>query len=213
MRPCRKEMDLIRTAIFAGLCLLLCFALLFPCTSIAADYQIELEEDAWTWQPGEIAGFSGTLHGDLQPLSGGTLHVDILQETGGETIGKIVFTTVGDKKIKARKQSASVHLDELTGEVLPFSGVWYIPEDYSEHHATLILTAEDLNGQPVVSLQANPGADSYASNGGRLLWKIPFDMDQIIWIAGGACLLIWTGALARMLLRGRRTQRTAPHHS
>ena len=162
---------------------------------------VDLREEQWNWTPGGVASFSGTVSGDTSLLAGGTLTLEALNEAGGEAVGRIVFTTVGDKKIKARKQTGDFRLpEEQSGQEITFTGVWYIPEDFSQQRITVSLLLEDAEGNAQGKGSMTPGAENVAQAGGRTLIRIPFDTDQVILILGIICGVVWLCVALRWML-------------
>ncbi len=162
---------------------------------------VDLREEQWNWTPGGVASFSGVISGDTSLLAGGVLTLEAMNEASGEAVGRIVFTSVGDKKIKARKQTGEFHLpEEQTGQEIAFTGVWYIPDNFTQQRIAVSLLLEDAEGIVQGKGSITPGSDNAPQTGGRTLIRIPFDTDQVILILGIICGAVWLCVALRWII-------------
>ena len=165
--------------------------------------EIQVMENEWTWSPGGVATFTGTITGEAGELEGATLALSISPEPKGEDSGSIVFTSVNNKKIKIRKQSDSYELNGLESMgAIPFEGSWFIPESSAFFKAVVKVTASNALGEVIGEGSMTVGESGDAAAGALI--RIPADIGKInLWI-GITAAVIWAAAIIRiMLLRGR----------
>ena len=181
----------------------ICFGLFFATMvhgfSLAkSDLDLTLEEDEWSWVPGEVATFMGTVSGEPTALNDITLFLSITPEPKGDETGNIVFTSVNEKKIKIRKQSESYTLadNEATSGIVTFTGSWFIPENSAYFKAGLKISALNHNGETLAGVVLNLGANNGES--GSTLKRIPIDISLVNKILSLSILVIWFFVLLKL---------------
>ena len=189
------------------LCSILVFlmALLVPVFCCAeSPVLISVQENEWSWVPGEVATFSGLVSCHKpEDLSGATLRLEIIPEPRDEDAGRVVFTAVNDKRIKIRKQSDtnSIKDDDLSGDIL-FEGSWFIPEGSAYFKASLSASVIGKDGNTLASGNISIGSGGNESN--HSLLRIPVDIGQLNTIlavcTAGICFL----AVLRLLVITRK---------
>ena len=164
------------------LCIVLVFlvTLLVPAFCCAeSPVLISVQENEWSWVPGEVATFSGLIScQNPEDLSGATLRLEIIPEPRDEDAGRVVFTAVNDKRIKIRKQSDTYNIDDddLSGEI-PFEGSWFIPEGSAYFKAGLNASVIGKDGNTLASGNISVGSGS--NEGNHTLLRIPVDIGRL----------------------------------
>ena len=172
----------------------------------ASDVQLNLTEDEWTWIPGEVATFQGTVSITPAAQDEITIQVSISPEPKSDDPGKIVFTSINDRKIKIRKQSDRYMLksDELKEGTIAFAGSWFIPEDSAYFKAELGLSVINGSGDSLGNVSLHLGANS--SDGGNTLKRIPVDIGRVNFVIGISACMIWLFVLIRILMIRRKNR-------
>ena len=172
--------------------------------------KITIEEEEWSWEPGGVATFTGTLTADPEQAAGAILQVSINPEPKAEDPGRIVFTNVNGKKVKVRKQDAVYTLDttEAEGEI-PFSGSWFLPDDSAYFRAAVTVSLINAEGEILASSNMKCGV--YDTEGESTLKRIPADIGKINMILALSAGGIWCLAILRIAIcRGRKQNRKDP---
>ena len=182
-------------------------AVLFSCTCVRAEKPgtIISAGEEWSWEPGGVATFTGTLTADAEQAAGATLQVSINPEPKAEDPGRIVFTNVNGKKVKVRKQDATYALDEAEAGEISFSGSWFLPDDSAYFRAAVTVSLINPEGESIGFSTMKCGA--YNTEGESTLKRIPADIGKINLILALSAGGIWCLAILRIVICRRRTQR------
>lgn len=162
----------------------------YSCSRAESPVRIILTEKEWSWIPGEVATFSGTITcDDHDQLSGASIQLEIIPEPKDDDPGRIVFTSINGKRIKIRKQSETYILDDsdLNDEIL-FEGSWFIPEGSAFFKAGLVASVAGKSGDLLGTCTINVGTGDSEST--HSLLRIPVDIGHVNFI-----LALCTGAV------------------
>ena len=164
---------------------------------------ISVQENEWSWVPGEVATFSGSVISENpSDLSGTVIQLEIIPEPKDEDTGRIVFTAVNDKRIKIRKQSDSYSVgdEDLTGDI-SFEGSWFIPEGSAFSRANLNVRVLGNNGDQLASGTLSIGSGAAESN--HSLLRIPVDINRLNMIIAVCTGLVCCLAIIRVFICSR----------
>ena len=164
---------------------------------------ISVQENEWSWVPGEVATFSGSVISENpSDLSGTVIQLEIIPEPKDEDTGRIVFTAVNDKRIKIRKQSESYSVgdEDLTGDI-SFEGSWFIPEGSAFSRANLNVRVLGNNGDQLASGTLSIGSGAAESN--HSLLRIPVDINRLNMIIAVCTGLVCCLAIIRVFICSR----------
>ena len=167
--------------------------------------QVTVKNEEWSWEPGEVATFSGTVYGTPEVLNGTVLQVTIDAQPRGDEEERIVFTGVNGSRIKVRKQSETYALkeEELSAEI-PFTGSWFVPEGSMAFQAVVTVTVLSGTGETLGSGKLEFGMGGETGEGTALL-RIPFDTEQLIlWMTVGTGVIWVLAGLRIMICRKKR---------
>ena len=189
-------------------CFLLLLTILLGFVISASAEDAEIEQERWTWEPGETATFTGSFDGSAWAGRSVTLGLDISVAQKGLDIGEVVFTYVNAKKIAVKKQTNQYELavPESPGRIY-FSGAWHIDEAYRNGSITLRLTITEDNGIPetLAVMTADNGRDPDNDTGDYAHWARRIRKAGRYILIAAACA--WLLATARAILTFRRRQR------
>ncbi len=186
---------------------LLCTALLCWCTCCAcAEGKNVLEQDEWTWTSGEVATFKGVVDTTGLDLSDTSLCISVRTVPEQEDPGRCVFTSLNGKRIKIRNQSDTISLsDTEASDEIAFGGSWFLPEEGQVKQVTLTVSLmKTSTGETLKALELACKNEAWYDAGSGQPYHLPIDLNQLCWILGGACILLWGAAILRSLLIRRR---------
>ena len=194
----------MRTGIALMLCLVLCL-----CTGAGlGEVQLTLEPAEWTWEAGAVATFQGRLDAGGEDLTGATLTLAIEVDPQQEDPGRVVFTSLNDKRLKVRKQTET-HTLEASDVPLMYTGSWFLAEESYYNGATLRLTLTDPAGKELARTEYAAESGSAAGEGQEgQHFRVPVDMNQVIRVLLIACGAVWLAFACRIIWRKlqRKTQ-------
>ena len=166
----------------------------------------EIVEKEWTWDPGGIAVFEGTVtyEGSAaeNPL---TLHLSLECSPAVTNAGEINFSSVNGVKLSKMKQKSDYVVREDGPEGFRFTGNWIIPDglDTVLTSVRIILTVSDQDGNRLAetSFMTERAAeeDSVSAN-----FRFP-DLSRWIPAVLIAAAVIWIAAIARIIYYKRRS--------
>ncbi len=172
-------------------------------TDVAETRVVPLE---WSWTPGKVATFEGAVKLPEKLPETVVLRLTVDPEPRQSEKGSIVFTHMNGKRIATRKQAEEYTLSTagLSGAV-PFQGSWSIPQDtyYSAARVTVDVLGEDGSTLESKTFSFSE-EDDFNRNGGRKVFRLPFNTNRVIlWmsIAAGA---VWCLAILRMVITHRK---------
>ena len=183
-----------------GIAILLCLVLCLCTTAGLGEVQLTLEPAEWTWEAGAVATFQGQLDSGGEDLTGAALTLSIEVSPQQEDPGRVVFTSLNDKRLKVRKQSESHTLEEgETAQPLSFTGSWFLAEESYYNGANLRLTLTDADGKELARAEyASENGSATGEGGEGEPFRVPVDMNQVIRILAIVCGAVWAAFLGRL---------------
>ena len=178
------------------------FLLFAACTAVCErGIRLELKQEEWTWSAGEAATFSGVLYPGSMDLAGTKLEIQLETEPQNADTGRCIFTSFGGKKIKIRNQSDTYELDHTGNtDALSFTGTWILPENGSFEGTTLTVALVSAEEEKLASAELISRNESWYDSGVRRPYRLPVDLNQLVWILGAACVTVWASAVIRIFL-------------
>ncbi len=189
--------------------ILLCIMLVCGCMGPACAEDkpgIGLQQDEWTWTAGEVATFKGTVPAAGLDPEDTSLCISVKTVPEQDEPGKCVFTSLNGKRIKIRNQSATVSLTGTAGlDEISFEGSWFIPEDGQFKQVTLTLVVmKTSTGETLDSVSLSCENGEWYEGGSGQPFRLPVDLNQLCWILGAACIVLWGTAILRSVLIRRK---------
>ena len=206
-RDYRDHMEAFRSWLFSLFFSLVLFAVVFlmPLSVKGEAFSVDIQEDQWSWESGSVASFSGQVTNVSSGSSPAQMLIEIHDDEKDASTGKIVFTSVNGKAVKARKQSSTVLLEQSPWDTISFTGIWYIPEDLETTRATLVLRLFAQDGLELGHYAVSLAKKNQISvSGGRTLFRLPVDLDHVELFLLVACGITWMLVLGILLFRSRK---------
>ena len=184
--------------------ILLVSFLLAPVHAMATDVlSADISGKEWTWIPGELAVFEGTVvyegNADETPL---TLALSLECEPSVADTGDIVFATVNDQKLSRMKQKSQYVIRKDENRVFRFTGHWIIPDGAFLQEVRVILTVYDQDGQKLAeaSFREDDGTENETVSASFRFPDLKRCISLLLIAAGG----IWLFAIIRIIHNRRR---------
>lgn len=178
--------------------------LLSPVHGLAVEVlSVYISEKEWTWEPGGIAVFEGTVvyEGNIEddPL---TLTLTLESTPSIPEKDNIVFASVNDQKLSRMKQKSQYVIQKDTNKVIRFTGNLILPDELILTGAILNLTVTSREGRKLgeasFSAYDKTGEDAVSA---RFIFP---DLTRWIRIALAGTALIWIIVLVRIMYYHKR---------
>ena len=176
----------------------------FPYHALAANVlSADISEKDWTWTPGGIATFEGTIvyegSASDSPL---TLSLAISCTPDTPDPGSIVFSSVNDQKLSRMKQKSEYVIKKDDNPVFRFTGNWILPDGTAMSGAKVTLTVLDMSGHKVgeASFDTNDGIGQESYTPRFTFPDLKRGITLLLIIAGVIC----TAAVIRVIYYKRR---------
>ena len=153
----------------------------------------------WSWTPGDVATFEGSVSG----YSGDALllRLSVSCKPASDDFGKIVFSSVNEKKLTVRNQKEKYSVQDAGSGEVRFTGSWYLPDSKRFSQAVVSLKVYSPAGEPLAETALPVGKDRETGGGSVLTFP---DLERWILYISGAGLFIWILAAARILINRKR---------
>ncbi len=196
----RRPLKGTRNRRVRAVCCCLLTALLWAALAVG-ETAVTIEAGEWTWEPGGVSTFSGTVIPD-RDLPEALLKLSV--ETKGENVRGITFLTLNGKKVKLRKRGPEATVEMKSGTPFSFEGQWTIPEETDSGlvYAEITLTVLDEQGE-----EAGRGIlkiGSAEAENRMLEQTLTGRTDRLILILSAACAAVWVLAVGRHMILNRK---------
>ncbi len=189
-----------RFRIIVIISLLICLPVL---SSDAANIlSVHIEKDEWSWSGNTAATFEGDIvcQGVTEddPV---TLRLTVACSPESANPGKVVFTSVQDKKLTVRKQKNEYVLDSSPTATTHFTGSWIIPEDEQYGEVSIHLEVIASDGTVAAEDEIRMTNEAHYLNENIRRIPDPGSLLRILLIASG---IVWVLAAIRLIYNRHR---------
>ena len=173
--------------------------LFFPVHGLAIEVlSANISAKEWTWDPGSIAVFEGTVvyegSAEEEPL---TLVLSMESTPSASDNGSIVFASINDQKLSRMKQKSQYMIQKENNKVLRFTGNWILPDESILTNVRIMISVFGPDGSKL----SEAAFTEYDKTGnGEIIASYRFP-DLVKWmrISLVCAAMIWLAATIRIM--------------
>ena len=173
--------------------------LFFPVHGLAIEVlSANISAKEWTWDPGSIAVFEGTVvyEGSAEegPL---TLVLSMESTPSASDNGSIVFASINDQKLSRMKQKSQYMIQKDNNKVLRFTGNWILPDESILTNVRIMISVFGPDGSKL----SEAAFTEYDKTGnGEIIASYRFpDLAKWMRISLVCAAMIWLAASIRIM--------------
>ena len=173
--------------------------LFFPVHGLAIEVlSANISAKEWTWDPGSIAVFEGTVvyegSAEEEPL---TLVLSMESTPSASDNGSIVFASINDQKLSRMKQKSQYMIQKDNNKVLRFTGNWILPDESILTNVRIMISVFGPDGSKL----SEAAFTEYDKTGnGEIIASYRFpDLAKWMRISLVCAAMIWLAASIRIM--------------